>query len=137
MNDKDRITILGSGKTGYPQSPDNAELETFNNPSQGNEYTVEFETAEFTSLCPVTAQPDFADIVIEYVPDAYCIESKSLKLYLFSYRNYTGFAEKIVNNILDDIVSACSPKSAKVIGYFTPRGGISIKVESEYKGEDK
>ena len=129
----EELTLLGKGGTEYPSSPDEAKLEVFENPSAGRDYTIEFETGEFTSLCPVTSQPDFADIAITYTPDRKCIESKSLKLYLFSYRNYRGFAEKIVNRILDDVVSAASPKQAEVEGLFTPRGGISIRVKAGFK----
>ena len=133
MNSNDDLTILKAGQVAYPQSPEEARLESFDNPSGSSEYTVEFETCEFTSLCPVTGQPDFASIKIRYVPDKKCIESKSFKLYLFSFRNHKGFAEAIVNRILDDIVAACSPVQAQVTGSFTPRGGISIKVEAEYR----
>lgn len=131
VNKKDNLSILRSKKTGYPKDPSDAKLETFRNPSK-NSYDIEFETSEFTSLCPITGQPDFADIIIRYVPDNKCIESKSLKLYLFSYRNYGGFGETIINNILDDIVKAIEPLEAEVTGIFSPRGGISMKVEAEY-----
>ena len=130
-----KLSILKQGRTVYPTIPDNAVLETFDNPSLSNDYFVEFETEEFTSLCPVTKQPDFAKIIISYVPAQKCIESKSLKLYLYSFRNYSGFAEKIINRILDDIVDACKPLEAEVTGYFSPRGGITIKVTANYKKE--
>ncbi len=132
MNNKEKLSILRPQDIKYPSSPDEAKLEVFKNPSPKNDYYIEFETTEFTSLCPITAQPDFGKITIIYKPDKKCIESKSLKLYLFSYRNFGGFAESIVNRILDDFVKACSPREVKVKGCFTPRGGISIKVESEY-----
>ncbi|MDA3793083.1 MAG: preQ(1) synthase [Elusimicrobia bacterium] len=132
-NSKDKFSLLGGGNTRYPQSPDKAKLEAFDNPSAGRDYTVKFKTGEFTSLCPVTGQPDFAEIIIEYVPEKSCIESKSLKLYLFSFRNYGGFAEDIVNRILEDVVAACKPKYAGVEGKFTARGGITIDVKAEYK----
>ncbi len=138
---KDKITILGSGETRYPGSPEEATLEVFDNPESGRDYEIEFETAEFTSLCPVTSQPDFARITITYVPERKCIESKSLKLYLFSFRNHRGFAEEIVNRILDDLIKACRPRRAAVKGRFTPRGGITINVRAEYdktnRGERK
>ncbi|MFW6172741.1 MAG: preQ(1) synthase [Elusimicrobiota bacterium] len=137
MNKDKKLTILKKGHTRYPESPEQARLETFENPSPSNKYTVEFSTEEFTSLCPVTSQPDFGKINIEYIPDKKCIESKSLKLYLFSYRNYQGFVEKITNKILDDIVKACSPLYARVTGIFNPRGGIGIKVEADYNKERK
>ncbi len=133
---KEELSILKQGKTKYPENPEEARLETFDNPAADNDYHVEFETSEFTSLCPITSQPDFAKILISYKPDKKCIESKSLKLYLFSFRNYRGFAEKIVNRILNDLVKPSKPKEAKVTGYFTQRGGISIKVEAVYKNAE-
>ncbi len=129
---KKELSILKQGKTIYPDTPDDAVLEIFNNPSSSNNYYVEFETDEFTSLCPITKQPDFANIIISYAPNKKCIESKSLKLYLYSFRNYSGFAEKIINRILDDIVDACKPLEAEITGYFSPRGGITIKVEAKF-----
>ena len=132
FNNKEELSILKQGKTEYPENPDKAELETFDNPSPGNDYNIEFETSEFTSLCPVTSQPDFGKILISYKPHKKCVESKSLKLYLFSFRNYGGFAEEIVNRILDDLVKAAAPREAKVRGDFTARGGITIKVEAVY-----
>jgi 7-cyano-7-deazaguanine reductase len=135
VDNKEKFSILKEGETVYPDHPDKAKLEFFDNPSPGNDYSIEFETSEFTSLCPITSQPDFGNIIISYIPDKSCIESKSLKLYLFSYRNYGGFAEKIVNRILDDVVKTCCPRQASVTGDFTARGGITIKVNAEYKGE--
>ncbi|MFC2091612.1 preQ(1) synthase [Elusimicrobiota bacterium] len=136
MNDKEKLSILKQKNTQYPLKPENSELQVFDSPSD-NDYMIEFETSEFTSLCPVTSQPDFARIVIKYKPDKQCIESKSLKLYLFSYRNYQGFAENIINRIMDDIVEISSPKEACVTGYFTARGGITLKVETVYNKERK
>lgn len=137
MNKKEDLTHLGSRETHYPDTPSSDILESFDNPSPVRDYTITFETGEFTSLCPVTSQPDFADICISYIPDKKCVESKSLKLYLFSYRNHQGFAEEIANRILDDIVVVLSPREAFVEAVFTPRGGISITVEAEFKKEDK
>ncbi len=139
---KEKLTILKKGHSDYPFSPGEARIETFDNPCRISDYTVEFNTNEFTSLCPVTSQPDFANLSILYCPDKKCIESKSLKLYLFSYRNCEGFAEDIINRILKDLSDACRPKWLKVEGVFTPRGGISIKINSEYrrkkaKGKEK
>lgn len=107
-------------------------METFESPSK-RDYEVTFSTKEFTSHCPVTGQPDFAEIIIRYTPDRRCIESKSLKQYLGAYRNQAVFAEGITNRILDDIVRAISPRRAVVIGDFSPRGGISIRVEAAYE----
>ncbi len=128
----DGLTLLGQSDAVYPSSPDTAKLETFENAYPERGYTVRFACPEFTSLCPMTGQPDFADILIEYVPSERCVESKSLKLYLFSYRNHGAFAEAIVNRILDDIVGACAPRKATVRGRFTPRGGIGIDVTAEF-----
>lgn len=129
------LTILGGGTTAYPSSPDEATLETFENAYPGRDYNILLDCPEFTSLCPITGQPDFGRIVIDYVPAERCIESKSLKLYLFSYRNHGGFGEAIVNRVLDDVVAACSPKRATVRGSFTPRGGISIEVTASFPEE--
>jgi 7-cyano-7-deazaguanine reductase len=115
-------------KVPLPSSPDKARLETFKNAYPRRNYVVRFDCPEFTSICPVTGQPDFGKITIEYVPGKLCIESKSLKLYLGSYRNYGAFAEAIVNRTLEDVVKACKPRRATVTGEFTARGGIAIKV---------
>jgi 7-cyano-7-deazaguanine reductase len=130
--DLDGLTLLGKGKTIYPDSPDEARLETFPNRYASRDYTVEFDCPEFTSLCPVTGQPDFARINITYLPDEKCLESKSLKLYLFSFRTIGMFHEEITNRILDDLVAACAPRWARVRGTMNPRGGISIIVTAEY-----
>lgn len=133
--DVEGITLLGAGITKYPSSPDEAKLETFENAYPDRNYEVVLDCPEFTSLCPVTGQPDFGRITIEYVPGERCIESKSLKLYLFSFRNYGGFGEAIVNRILDDIVAVCTPRRATVRGSFTPRGGITIEVTAKFPEE--
>ncbi len=126
------LTLLKRSKTAMPGSPDRAKLEAFENSNPGREYRIVFDAPEFTSLCPVTGQPDFGHIVIEYVPGRLCVESKSLKLYLFSYRNHPTFHEEAVNRILDDIVKAVRPRKARVTGTFRPRGGIGITVEACY-----
>ena len=125
------LSQLGK-KVAIPPSPDEAKLETFPNPYPGKKYRVTFDCHEFTSMCPVTGQPDFAQISIQYVPAKSCIESKSLKLYLGSFRNQGQFAETIVNRILEDLVAACRPRYAVVKGEFTPRGGIGIEVVAEH-----
>lgn len=132
----DKLTLLSASSTTFADSPAQAKLEIFDNIYKKRDYTITFECPEFTSLCPVTNQPDFGEITINYVPDKYCIESKSLKLYLFSYRNHNAFHEETVNSILDDIVNACSPRWVEVIGNFRPRGGIAIKVAAT-KGNRK
>lgn len=126
------ITLLGKSGVVPPVSPDKATLETFGNTHRETGYRVAFDCPEFTSLCPITGQPDFGHITIEYVPDRLCIESKSLKLYLFSFRNCGTFHEEAVNRILADVVRAAKPRSATVRGEFRPRGGISILVEASY-----
>ena len=125
------LTLLGRSEARLPASPDEARLETFPNPAR-RAYQIRFETADFTSLCPVTGQVDFAQIEIEYVPDKLCIESKSLKFYLASYHNQRGFNETITNRILDDFVKACAPREAVVRAEFSPRGGIGLTVRAEY-----
>ena len=109
-----------------------AEIETFSNPFPKRDYTIDMESPEFTCLCPKTGQPDFATLYISYIPNKKCIELKSLKVYLTSYRNEGGFHEKVVNIILDDLVSACRPKNMKIIGDFNVRGGIHTTVTAEY-----
>jgi 7-cyano-7-deazaguanine reductase len=128
------LTLLGGGPLPQLSSPEEAVLESFESPSTCD-YEVAFSTKEFTSHCPVTGQPDFAEITIRYTPDRRCIESKSLKHYLGAYRNQAVFAEGIVNRILSDVVSAVAPRRALVIGEFSPRGGIAIRVEAGYEAD--
>ncbi len=106
------------------------ELEVFPNPQPGRDYTISMDCPEFTCLCPRTGQPDFATIRIRYVPDQLCIELKSLKLYLWSYRNEGAFHEAVVNQILDDLAGACRPRFMEVIGDFLVRGGIHTTVSA-------
>ena len=108
------------------------ELEVFANPHPDRDYTIEMECPEFTSICPVTGQPDFGTISIRYVPDQQCIELKSLKLYLWSYRQEGAFHEAVTNNILDDLVTACAPRQMTVVGDFNVRGGITTVVTAEF-----
>lgn len=108
-------------------------LETFPNQHPGRRYTVTLECPEFTCVCPMTGQPDFATIVIHYIPDRRILESKSLKLYLWSYRQEGAFHEHVTNQILDDLVEALDPLYCRVTGAFSVRGGISITVEAEYE----
>ena len=107
-------------------------LETFMNKHCENDYWVRFNCPEFTSLCPITGQPDYATIYISYIPDEFCVESKSLKLYLFSFRNHGDFHEDCVNTIMKDLVKLMNPKYIEVVGLFTPRGGISIYPYANY-----
>jgi len=129
----DGLKLLCKGQTVYPHRVDPAILETFPNKFPDREYLVTFRTEEFTSLCPVTGQPDFGAISIAYAPAARCIESKSLKLYLFSYRDEQTFMETLTNRILDDCVAACAPRQMSVTGDFKARGGIAIRVEATYE----
>ena len=107
-------------------------LETFTNKHPENDYWVQFNCPEFTSLCPITGQPDFAEIKIMYLPDHKIVESKSLKLYLFSFRNHGDFHEDCINIIMKDLVRLMHPKYIEVLGIFTPRGGISIYPYANY-----
>lgn len=129
------LTLLKANERRYPASPDEAHLESFDNIYPENDYVVTFDCPEYTSLCPVTGQPDFGHIVIRYVPDRRCIESKSLKLFLFSFRNTNTFHEESVNRILKAVVEACRPRKAEVIGVFRPRGGIAIRVKAVFGGK--
>ncbi len=112
------------------------ELETFLNPRPGREYEISFEAPEFTCLCPLTGQPDFATIRIRYVPGERCLELKSLKLYLWSFRSEGHFHEDVTNRILDDLVAACGPRWMAVEGDFLVRGGIHTIVRTEHLGDD-
>ena len=127
-----RLTLLGRSDAKLPASPGEAHLETFPNPAPRRNYWIHFETDDFTSVCPVTGQPDFARIDIDYVADGLCVESKSLKFYLASYRNERAFNEAVTNRILDDFVKACAPREAIVTAQFSARGGIALTVRAEY-----
>jgi 7-cyano-7-deazaguanine reductase len=131
-----KLTLLKSSKTSFPDSPDKAALEVFENLYSERDYEITFDCPEFTSLCPVTGQPDFGDISIKYIPDTLCVESKSLKLFLFSFRNFNTFHEEAVNMVCDKIYEACAPRWLEVYGKFRPRGGIAlnVKVEKNKKG---
>jgi len=126
-----RLTLLGRSEAKLPASPAEARLETFPNPSRRN-YRIHFETDDFTSVCPITGQPDFARIDIDYVPNRLCVESKSLKFYLASYRNERAFNEAVTNRILDDFVKACAPREVIVTAQFSARGGIALTMRAEY-----
>jgi len=135
-NDKiEGLSHLGS-KTEYKDDYAPGVLEAFVNKHQENDYWVTFNCPEFTSLCPITGQPDFATIHINYLPDIKMVESKSLKLYLFSFRNHGAFHEDCVNIIMKDLIKLMDPKYIEVIGVFTPRGGISIYPYCNYGRPD-
>ena len=126
------LSLLGNQGVRYPQTYDSSVLETFENKHPGNDYFVKFNCPEFTSLCPITGQPDFATIYIAYVPGERMVESKSLKLYLFSFRNHGDFHEDCVNVIMKDLIKLMDPKYIEVWGKFLPRGGISIDPYCNY-----
>ena len=130
------LTLLKKNHKDYPNTPEEAKIETFRNAFPKRDYVITFDCPEFTSLCPITGQPDFGHITINYIAKEKCIESKALKLYLFSYRNHNTFHEVAVNTILDDLVAACDPKWMQVIGDFMPRGGIAIHVTAEHGKKD-
>ena len=111
------------------------ELENFPNPREGRDYTIRMELPEFTCLCPKTGQPDFAEFALEYVPDRLCVELKSLKLYLWSFRDEGHFHEDVTNRILDDLVAATQPKFMRLTGRFNVRGGIWTDVIVEHRKE--
>ena len=108
------------------------ELATFANPAPGRDYWIRHECPEYTALCPVTGQPDFGNIVIRYVPDELCVELKSLKLYIWSFRNEGHYFEQVTNLILDDLVRVLQPRRLKVVGRFNVRGGIATRVVARY-----
>ncbi len=128
MSHAEGLKLLQKGKTHYPGKPDASILETFKNGSPQRDYRITFETDEFTSLCPITGQPDFATITIEYIPDKRCVESKSLKLYLFAFRNTGAFYEDVTNRIFTDLMAVCKPRQLIVTGDFSTRGGIRSRV---------
>ena len=129
------LTLLGN-HTEYKQDYAPEVLEAFENKHPNNDYWVTFNCPEFTSLCPITNQPDFATIHIHYIPDVKMVESKSLKLYLFSYRNHGAFHEDCINIIMNDLIELMDPKYIEVVGVFTPRGGISIHPYANYGRKD-
>lgn len=134
--DKEReeegLQLLRPHDTHYPEDYDPSVLETFVNKHPDNDYWVRFNCPEFTSLCPITGQPDFAEIRISYIPDVRMVESKALKIYLFSFRNHGAFHEDCVNIIMKDLIRVMDPRYIEVTGLFTPRGGISIYPYANY-----
>src|ERR1043166_4978193 len=126
------LTLLGNSQAAFPKSPHQSTLEAFPNPNPQRDYSIRIDCPDFTSLCPVTGQPDFAEIIVEYVPDDRCVETKSLKLYLASYRNVHSFIEAIINRILDDLVAVCHPRRMRIEGRFVARGGLALNVTAEH-----
>ena len=129
-------TLLGAAGVKYPTDYAPELLEVFENKHPQNDYLVTFNCPEFTSLCPKTGQPDFGHIIINYIPDKLMVESKSLKLYLFSFRNHGDFHEDCVNIIMKDLVKLMKPRYLEVKGIFMPRGGISIIPFANYSDEE-
>ena len=135
MSERDdvrQLSLLGKPEVRLPANPEEARLEVFANQRPGRRYWITLNCPEFSSLCPVTGQPDSARIVIRYVPGDSCVETKSLKFYLASYRNEPAFNEEIVNRILDDLVRVMRPQELIVRGEFAPRGGIQLTTEATY-----
>lgn len=112
------------------------ELETFENPQQKTDYIIKIDIPEFTCLCPKTGQPDFATLVLEYIPEELCIELKSLKMYVWSFREEGAFHEAVTNEILNDLVKACSPRYMRLTANFNVRGGIYTTVIADHKSDD-
>jgi 7-cyano-7-deazaguanine reductase len=128
------LRLLGRSETHVPTAPSADILETFANPARRS-YWIRFESADFTSLCPITGQADFAQITIEYQPGKRCLETKSLKFYLASYRNERAFNEEVTNHILDDLVQASRPRSMIVKAEFASRGGIALTITAAFPNE--
>ena len=126
------VSLLGNQNTKYSDTYSPEVLETFKNKHPGNDYVVTFDAYEFTSLCPITSQPDMAKVIISYIPNEDMVESKSLKLYLFSFRRQGDFHEDCINIIMKDLIKLMNPKYIEVTGLFTPRGGISIYPYANY-----
>ena len=135
-NELKGVTLLGNQNTRYDYEYNPQVLETFDNKHPENEYLVTLDCPEFTSLCPKTGQPDFGHIIISYIPRVRMVESKSLKLYLFSFRNHGDFHEDCVNIIMKDLIALMDPKYIEVKGLFNPRGGISIIPFANYGDAD-
>lgn len=126
------LKLLGKSGARFPSSPEQKTLEVFPNRSAGRTYWITFECTEFTSLCPVTGQPDFATLRIRYVPDRLCVETKSLKFYLSSYRSTPSFGEDVANRIMDDLMAVLEPRQLHVRADFSPRGGIGLSIDAVF-----
>ncbi len=124
-----KLTLLGRSESTIPPAPSRDTLEVFENPNPKRPYWISLDCPEFSSLCPVTGQPDTAHVVIRYQPDQLCVETKSLKYYLASYRNEPSFNESVVNRIADDLIAVCQPQRFHIKGAFSARGGISLTVD--------
>lgn len=131
---KDKLSLLGRSESRVPTEPSATILETFPNPAR-RPFWIRFESADFTSLCPITGQADFASLTIDYLPGKRCLETKSLKFYLASYRNVRAFNEAVTNQILDDLVQAAKPRRIIIRAEFASRGGISLSVTASHPDE--
>ncbi len=129
---KTALTLLGKSEHRLPSRVSASTLETFPNRFPSRNYWIDFDVEDFTSLCPITRQPDFAEIHVEYIPNLSCIETKSLKFYFASYRDTAAFNEEIANRILDDLVAVSAPRQLRVVARFASRGGIRLTVRAEY-----
>jgi 7-cyano-7-deazaguanine reductase len=129
-SDTTSLTMLGNSERRLPGSPEEAALETFANRHPQRDYWIHLDTHEFSSLCPVTGQPDMARIQVRYIPDERCVETKSYKFYLASFRNQPAFNEDIVNRILTDMVAVLQPRKIAVRGTFSPRGGVQLSCQA-------
>lgn len=125
-------TLLGAVPTAATK-----QLEVFDNPNPERDYTIEISSPEFTCLCPITGQPDFAEITLRYIPDRLCVELKSFKLYLWSFRNDGAFHEAVTNQILDEVVSKIAPREATVVGKFNVRGGLYTTITASHTASDR
>lgn len=130
------LHLLGHSTAKPPHAPDRKILETFPNRNAKRDYWITLDCPEFTVLCPVTGQPDFATLEIRYVPGEACVETKSLKFYLSSFRSHHGFGEDVVNRIADDLISVLSPRRLAVDARYSPRGGISLSISVEHPEPD-
>lgn len=129
---QEKLSLLGRSDVRPPSKPSRTILETFPNRNKKRDFWITLDCPEFTSLCPVTGQPDFASIEIRYIADELCVETKSLKFYLASFRSTPSFGEDVVNRTLDDLVTVLKPRAMEIEAHFAPRGGISLTVEVAY-----
>jgi 7-cyano-7-deazaguanine reductase len=132
---KPKLKLLGGGPAPFPAEPSPNILETFPNRYPDRKYWIRFDCEDFTSLCPITGQPDFATLEIQYIPGDRCVETKSLKFYLAAFRNVRSFNEEIANRILDDLVKVLAPRRLLVRASFAARGGIALTVDAAYPDE--
>ena len=136
MNESKNLQLLGHSQNRIPEAPDRAILDAFPNRNTGRSYWVHLNCHDFSSLCPVTGQPDAARILMRYMPDKHCVETKSLKYYLASFRNHADFNEDIINRIADDLIAVINPRRFHIKGRFASRGGIQLTVKVSHPQKD-